>query len=594
MKRKLLVLLAIVATLCLFIVSVSAAVVDKTEKVTVTLKDGSTTECALYDADGDELVWYTLDEGATLVSVKAKDLYYTSTTHLKDIYLSEGGTALQLGTETSTNKIVVANLRCLTITTMTHTGYKSTFDQSKIVQYVYLPSTITTFGCNQFQNCTKLKVLDIPSDAKFAFTDSNFAPGCTSLKQINLTGLTGVTGSGHFSGCSALDTIIGLEKSTTNRIGTGMFKNTAITEVRLSNTVTNLGEAAFNSCKNLKVVYLGAALSTFEINSGFKASDAFNSSGVVTVYMPSSVTAVAGYTFSNANSLRVVIYTGTKAEAMAMYNASIMTANAPFENLGKSEAQFISYEAYMALPANDTGKYIVYGYNKCSAFYGDEHDYGEVSDCTADASCTRECGYSQKGFGAHVKFETLAYANGFDKAGVYNCVCANANYCTAIDGYALNKETAPVVTFKGYSVPENASYKGINAGFKIDKELLADYNEINDVDASLTLFMVNSANIEKILDGETLELASGVKGINVKITSTSYTDIGIAVRGFDNSSAEGNYYTLNLITAIAVKTESGIHYVQAGLKTVANTTQSVGGIVFNTVNADKVYSAVAQ
>ena len=136
MKRKLLVLLAIVATLCLFIVSVSAAAVDKTEKVTVTLKDGSTTECALYDADGDELVWYTLDEGATLVSVKAKDLYYTSTTHLKDIYLSEGGTALQLGTETSTNKIVVANLRCLTITTMTHTGYKSTFDQSKIVHQV--------------------------------------------------------------------------------------------------------------------------------------------------------------------------------------------------------------------------------------------------------------------------------------------------------------------------------------------------------------------------------------------------------------------------------------------------------------------------
>ena len=316
--------------MCLFAVSVSAADFDKTEKVTVTLSDGSTQECALYDENGNELVWYTLDQGATVISVKADDLVYSSTTDLRSISLSDG-TPLQKDNEVTTNHIVVANLRGRTFTHLVHNGYKSTFDNSKIIQYVYLPSTITSLACNQYQNCTNLKVLDFPSDARFSFDDSNFAPGCTSLNKS-----------------------IGLEKSTTTRIGKHMFNKTAITEVRLPNTLTNIGEAAFNSCKSLKVAYLGASATTFEINGGFNASDAFNSSGIEVVYMPSTITAVAGYAFSNANSLRAVIYTGTKQQAMDMYNASSTINNSPFVNLGKTESQFISWEEYSALADNPT------------------------------------------------------------------------------------------------------------------------------------------------------------------------------------------------------------------------------------------------
>ena len=178
----------------------------------------------------------------------------------------------------------------------------------------------------------------------------------------------------------------------------------------------------------------------------------------------------------------------------------------------------------------------------------------------------------------------LSYKNGFGEKGFYtfNCSSCKSEY--------EDESAAPIITFKGYSRPESSTQKAINAGFKVDKIMLDLYNKFNEVDASMTLFMVNSANLSQILDGNTLELAEGVKGINVKITSTSYTDIGIEVRGFDDSTEEGNFYTLQLITAIAVKTEDGIHFVQAGLKNSPNTTQSVGGTLFNIVSANNVYN----
>ena len=172
--KKIIMCLAIMAMLvCALAFSVSAA--DTSDTVTVTLSDGSTTECALYDADGNALVWYTLDSGATVISVKTSDLFanasgalLTEATYLGDIYL-DAETALQKHNDKTTNMIVVANLRDCTFATVSHTGYKTTFGDSKVIQYVYLPSTVTTVGCNVFQKCTSLKVCDFPSDASFAF-----------------------------------------------------------------------------------------------------------------------------------------------------------------------------------------------------------------------------------------------------------------------------------------------------------------------------------------------------------------------------------------------------------------------------------------
>ena len=220
-----------------------------------------------------------------------------------------------------------------------------------------------------------------------------------------------------------------------------------------------------------------------------------------------------------------------------------------------------------------------------------------TNDCTVSVKCTGDenCDAMSPANEKHALVHNFDYANGFDKAGVYNYYCENAG-CTIADKAVRDAEKSPIITFKGYSTPETGNVKGINAGFKVEKDLLTLYNDLNEVDATLTIFMVNSksndVNISKILDGDTLELADGVKGINVKITSVNYTSISVEVRGFDDSEG-GNFYTLNLITAIAVKTADGVHYVQAGLKNSPNTTQTVDGVDFNIVTANSIYNPTA-
>ena len=158
MKKKIFLIASmIVIFACLFAISISAAEYNKNESVTVTLKNG-TQQCALYDADGDALVWYTLDDGETVQSVKTKNLVTSSNGtestatmgYLGNLYLGE--TALQIHNNSTDNKIVVANFRDCMYTKLTHSSYKATFSNSTVVQYVYLPSTIKSIDCNYYNN----------------------------------------------------------------------------------------------------------------------------------------------------------------------------------------------------------------------------------------------------------------------------------------------------------------------------------------------------------------------------------------------------------------------------------------------------------
>ena len=276
MKNRILLILSMVIVLaCVLALSVSAATFDKTETVTVKLTNG-TQQCELYDADDNELTWYTLDGGATVVSVKTSDLVFSSETSLADISLSDG-TVLQKQNENSTNKIVVANLRGKTFTKVTHTGYKTTFGDSKTVQYVYLPSTVTNVGCNVFQNCSNLKVCDFPSDAVFSIDDANAFVSCTSLVEMNLIGCTkfGTTVNHHsiFSGCTSLQrVIIDPDNFEGTVLGGNLFNNCPLTqfglvpnECHIPDTVETMGINVFKNCRFAKL-YIGDSLKTTGYN----------------------------------------------------------------------------------------------------------------------------------------------------------------------------------------------------------------------------------------------------------------------------------------------------------------------------------------
>ncbi len=116
---------------------------------------------------------------------------------------------------------------------------------------------------------------------------------------------------------------------------------------------------------------------------------------------------------------------------------------------------------------------IFYNYNRCDAFYYGEHVIVDDKNCTTTDNCTRECGVDvPKGNASHDNAETLTYANGFDKAGIFCIACQN-------DGCEVKTEETknPIFTAKGYST--NDTKNSLNGGFTVDPKALEFYTEKN-------------------------------------------------------------------------------------------------------------------
>ena len=560
MKRLFIITLLMTFVVAAFALTANAAEPAYNDGEWIYAADG-TTKLAIRDTDGNPLIWYM--NGEELKYVRADQTDTTKSVYV--VYkISAGGSGFT--TEFSPQK----TLKDIDI-----------YDNGVQIECAGINSALVLFN---------MEKLDI--DALNGWLWGNKNGCCTKMRGIVLPNTLKGIGQEGFTNTKLVQ-VWNLENTQLFYLNSSTpFTASTLTQ-EATNGVIKLPavDAAPITVQNSQIrVYIMSPVSTF--NTCQKWYQLLRScKKLEKVIVPAQMAQGFGEeAFRDTPNQYITFITGSEEDAINMRDNTQNYCNGGFK-----ASKVISYETYLLDQAtydNSTNQaYIVYGYNYCDAFYDSEHD-GDDHDCTTDNYCERCKTTFKKQADTHNVVENIAYANGFDNAGVYNCYCDRAG-CTMAGKEVRNGAKGAIITFKGYSVPETQGVKGINAGFKIDKELLDVYNELNE-DASFALFMVNSANIEKILDGETLELADGVKGINVKITSKNYTDIGIAVKGFDNSSVEGNYYTLNLITAIAVKTESGIHYVQAGLKTVANTTQTVGGIAFNTVNADKVYSAVAK
>ena len=363
--------------------------------------------------------------------------------------------------------------------------------------------------------------------------------------------------------------------------------NKRVKDFKVPNTCLYIGNEAFRG-SDLTSLRLGESLITH-------GNDPFLYTGAADNYYISKNILNATYTgklsqlLSTNNTSIVIYFDGNATDATALI-AKLVAENSKYDG----KVNTLDYKVTQDKGDLKNCVVLFYNYNRCDAFYASTH-LGDDHDCTTENYCERCKETFAKQADTHSIVENLAYANGFDKAGIYNCYCDRKG-CTMAGKEVRDGEKDPIIISKGYSTPENINVKGLNAGFEIKKALLDLYNELNG-DASFTLFMVNSQidgqTISKILNGETLELENGVKGVNVKISSVNYTSLSVEVRGFDDSEG-GNFYTLNLITAIAVKTDDGVHYVQAKLQNSANTTVEIDGVEFNIVTANNVYNPTAQ
>ena len=195
------------------------------------------------------------------------------------------------------------------------------------LESVSLPSTFKTFGQKTFESCGNLTTVNIPDEVtglligqrcfwgcsnlsnesankliskSSTIQDYGFC-GCKNIKSIEIVatkfgnycfdsckGLTtaklvntddyGSFGSGMFSNCTALETVI--MPPSYIKISDSMFKNTKISAFAIPNTLTQIGLSAFEQCSSLSTITI-ADEATFSIkNYGFDECSALTNNVV--------------------------------------------------------------------------------------------------------------------------------------------------------------------------------------------------------------------------------------------------------------------------------------------------------------------------
>ena len=293
MKRKFLLIVAMIAVLiCAFALTASAAEPD-TSRETVTLDDG--TKCAIWDTDGNPLHWYVVSESEgvkTYAHIAANDPAvdynngWSGGDQLGTMKITVGGV------EYTKSSFAVVNLYGTKITSGQRVGneitrFSKTFTSATNLEYAYVPAGTTTFGAEDFKNCSNLKYVNLE----------------------DLTELTSI-GSQSFNGCPKLFDGQTLDLTRTKLVSTAgnAFATNSFTNVKFpEETFTSLGSETFKQCKKLETV-TGTKNATFGLgNYSFqeckklKQVDGLIENGVLTI--PEGTASIGTFTFNNCDEI---------------------------------------------------------------------------------------------------------------------------------------------------------------------------------------------------------------------------------------------------------------------------------------------------
>ena len=442
----------------------------------------------------------------------------------------------------------------------TYLGDSGLFTNCDNLERVRWPSNCPEIPGAAFQNCKKF-VFEIPNYIT-KIKGSAFS-GCT-ITSVTIPATVIDIGYNAFTNCKNLTSVIFEEGCSITKLAAHTFDGCAFSEITLPNSVTQMAQNVFSNNSNLKVINLGASFTDFNLSG----QSSIVCSNIEKLYLSKNFTsaAIRSAIFGNdankdeygkRNTSLVVYYEGDKAAADAIVAAALgdgTVVNGVFAFM-----TVVSLEEYEALEAAGTlsGRYMIYDYNKCDAFYNGVHAEGkQINQC--QFGCGRNCGKAEL---LENPQHELNKATAFGTLGYFGTACVTES-CSICKTVTLNESIEALFVDYGYSMTETeiGGKLSMTQFFGVKQENLDKYTKATG-NAFEYGFVVSSNNDPMNAENEDL-IAAGKTYITSQ-DKFAHDYFAVTVVGFvDNEEASNVNKALTF--CVYVKDGDKISYLDNG------------------------------
>ena len=205
-------------------------------------------------------------------------------------------------------KSVVYNAKTYSVTSI---GYAA-FAYCSSLTSVNIPNSVTNIGESAFYECSSLTSVTIPNSVTSIGIGAFYE--CSSLTSVTIPNSVKSIGESAFEDCSGL-TSVTIPNSVTS-IGKAAFEDcSGLTSVTIGNSVTSIGSSAFYNCSGLKKVivpdiaaWFGIAFGNASANPLYYAKHLYSdeTTEITNLIIPNSVTSIGDYAFDGCFGLTSV------------------------------------------------------------------------------------------------------------------------------------------------------------------------------------------------------------------------------------------------------------------------------------------------